>query len=71
MKIPIRHLNWLTQFLEENPDDKGLLCVFKKAYEKSGDEESAEYYEEKINALDPSYECKLIEILGSEKEAFV
>jgi hypothetical protein len=58
-------------FLEENPDDEGLLCVLKKAYEKSGDEESAAHYEEKINALDPLYECKLIEILSSEKEAFV
>ena len=64
-------LKLVDPFLEENPDDKGLLCVFKKAYEKSGDEASAAYYEDKIIALDPSYECKLIEILSSEKEAFV
>ena len=64
-------LKLVDPFLEENPDDKGLLCVFKKAYEKSGDEESAAYYEEKILALDPEYECKLIEILSSEKDAFV
>ena len=64
-------LKLVDPFLEENPDDEGLLCMFKKAYEKSDDEESAAYYEEKINALDPDYECKLIEILSSERDAFM
>ncbi len=47
MKIPIRH-KLVDPFLEENPDDIGLLCVFKKAYEKSDNEESAVYYEEML-----------------------
>ena len=32
-------LKLVDPFLEENSDDIGLLCVFKKAYEKSDNEE--------------------------------
>jgi hypothetical protein len=39
-------LKLVDPFLEENPDDIGLLCVLKKVYEKSDNEESAVYYEE-------------------------
>ena len=44
-------LKLVDPFLDKNPDDKNLLCVFKNAYEKSGDESSATYYEEEINSL--------------------
>ena|GEM_PF-4180084 len=57
--------------MDENPDDKGLLCIVKNAYEKSNNISLAKYYEEMLLELDPDYKCELFQFLSIEKEAFM
>ena len=59
------------QYLEENTNNKGLLCVLKNAYEKSDNLSLAEFYEETLLELDPNYKCELIKLLSIEDEALI
>jgi hypothetical protein len=41
-----RAIDLADSYLDENPDDKGLLCIVKNTYEKSNNISRAKYYEE-------------------------
>ena len=59
------------QFLQENPEHKGLLCITSEIYKETGNGGYGSYYGEQLAKLDPNYKCGLIEKSSEIEKPFV
>ena len=53
-----RALTLVEPHINNNSKNLDLLCVYKNAYEKAGNERASIFYNSTINEIDPSHECE-------------